>query len=734
MSMALHGPVSAQDTMGTKLPQIAYLGANADAVLGSQESKDLLFLTLEDLPSPADAELQVFAALLRANPVTRLTTSVSADANFSDQLLLVADIALSGTAEAQTVTMGGTTRSMTEFADHTKALIGAINPTRRATAFIRVSDPQSLAPAAISGIRAMADALGFGLTVVTVVESDTLYGCQTSRGEAIPRDLISGVADRQPFGNGDGTSSLAEVETYVTDALRRHSDRSEACGAMYSFLINGQVSPEDALIVHTSAENVAAVESAVYHETFEAMFLQKASQEAELLDYLGNCEFCPLEAELNDRLTNMRRTAVERTLESQIWDVIKADQSPERLTIYLESCKYCEYREEAQQQIDDIALSAKYGQEEEQLWIAARDSRDPAEMRLYAETCKFCGFRDEAIAAAEQIERDETYTAEASLLATAFQSRDLNAAQSYLSTCIFCADRDEAEKWVALESRRAEVLGPCENLAGLPQTGGPRKLEDIDRFSARQACELALNEFPDDGVIATYLGRVDQASGDFQSAAAAYETGMKDAFPAAYGLSAYLRYAPGDGVQPNMREAEELALIGSEMGDWLSKELLTVLYAKQLISGRSPADAYQVARPNAEDGNPIAQYFVGFFYHSGTGVEASSEDAAQWFEKAVSQEFVQAYSFLADLLERGDGVEKDPVRAAELYWQAVQRGDETALTRLSVELPERTNDVVRIVQEKLREAGVYRGSVDGIPGPSTVRALSSYAESLTGSG
>ncbi len=39
--------------------------------------------------------------------------------------------------------------------------------------------------------------------------------------------------------------------------------------------------------------------------------------------------------------------------------------------------------------------------------------------------------------------------------------------------------------------------------------------------------------------------------------------------------------------------------------------------------------------------------------------------------------------------------------------------------------------MIRIIQEKLRDEGVYRGSVDGIAGPSTVNAVRRYAESLT---
>jgi len=184
-----------------------------------------------------------------------------------------------------------------------------------------------------------------------------------------------------------------------------------------------------------------------------------------------------------------------------------------------------------------------------------------------------------------------------------------------------------------------------------------------------------------------------------------------------------------------MARAEELALKGAGMGDWLSHEILTVMYSKDLVAGKTGRDAFVIAERVAEEGNALAQFFIGYYYLTGTGTEVSEEDAETWLSKSVEQGYTHAYSFLAELHERGsDGAEPQPDRAAELYWSALEQGDPTATDRLTTQLGERNRDVVRIIQERLREAGLYRGPVDGVPGRGTANAIREFADSLTGQG
>ena len=204
--------------------------------------------------------------------------------------------------------------------------------------------------------------------------------------------------------------------------------------------------------------------------------------------------------------------------------------------------------------------------------------------------------------------------------------------------------------------------------------------------------------------------------------------------PAAFGLAAYAHYTPVDGGPIDPMRVEELALAGAQKGDWLSQEVLTVLYSKDLVPGKSGREAFEVALKIAEEGDPLAQYFVGHYYMTGVGTEASLEKAAQWLEKAVDGGYTDASSHLVQVYEQATGAAARPELAAELYWSALGQGDAAATQHLTTELAKRSAEVVRIIQGKLREQGLYRGAVDGVPGPGTEAAIRAYANSLGSQG
>lgn len=62
-------------------------------------------------------------------------------------------------------------------------------------------------------------------------------------------------------------------------------------------------------------------------------------------------------------------------------------------------------------------------------------------------------------------------------------------------------------------------------------------------------------------------------------------------------------------------------------------------------------------RPLAEDGDPRAQYSIGFLYAKGTGVEADAVKAAEWYRKAAEQGYAPAQFFLGRLYSGEDAAE-----------------------------------------------------------------------------
>jgi len=81
--------------------------------------------------------------------------------------------------------------------------------------------------------------------------------------------------------------------------------------------------------------------------------------------------------------------------------------------------------------------------------------------------------------------------------------------------------------------------------------------------------------------------------------------------------------------------------------------------------------AIEAWEPLAEDGDPRAQYALGFLYQFGQGVPRNFTKAVQYYQKAADQGDPDAQYALGMLVEQGLGVEKkDQHKALDLYRRA----------------------------------------------------------------
>lgn len=356
-------------------------------------------------------------------------------------------------------------------------------------------------------------------------------------------------------------------------------------------------------------------------------------------------------------------------------------------------------------------------------------------LRRWLANCEACEGRDGAQTRVAELEAEERYAAEAETIQTALRLRNTDAIARWLETCELCAVRDEAEAALSRIESETAAAAACVAAAGLPQHGGPRLLTDIDQENAAEICDAVLSSYPDSALAATVRGRVALASGDPEAALVAYLVGMDAGLPQAFGLAAHNAYAPLDETEADYTLAETFALRGFEAGDWYSGEVLVVLYSRELVPGRTASDAFDIALAHGEDGNPVAQFFAGFFLATGTGTAPDIAEAVRWYEASVAQGYAHAAPFLAEILEVGQEAEgetpavaAEPERAATIYLDAIAAGDPTALERLTVQVRDRPREVVREVQTRLRDAGVFSSVIDGIGGPATARAVTAFYE------
>lgn len=107
-------------------------------------------------------------------------------------------------------------------------------------------------------------------------------------------------------------------------------------------------------------------------------------------------------------------------------------------------------------------------------------------------------------------------------------------------------------------------------------------------------------------------------------------------------------------------------------------EALTAFQAKDYSA------AAREARQVAEAGDARGSYLLGVMYQNGLGVPANMAEAAAWYGKAAQGHVAGAYSKLAQLYARGEGVEKNPDKALAYARQGDQVGDPEGSLFLSV--------------------------------------------------
>ncbi|HET9904938.1 MAG TPA: hypothetical protein VFQ27_14675 [Xanthobacteraceae bacterium] len=89
-------------------------------------------------------------------------------------------------------------------------------------------------------------------------------------------------------------------------------------------------------------------------------------------------------------------------------------------------------------------------------------------------------------------------------------------------------------------------------------------------------------------------------------------------------------------------------------------------------------------RAAAAAGDPAAEYEIGTRFAEGRGLPQDLPEAARWFERAATRNFVPALFRLGSLYEKGEGVKKSLDQARRLYRAAADAGHGKATHNLAV--------------------------------------------------
>lgn len=85
--------------------------------------------------------------------------------------------------------------------------------------------------------------------------------------------------------------------------------------------------------------------------------------------------------------------------------------------------------------------------------------------------------------------------------------------------------------------------------------------------------------------------------------------------------------------------------------------------------------AFQILRPLAEKGEPLAQLIVGRLYEKGEGAPHDCGEAVKWFTRAAEQENAEAQFELATIYHQGQCVANDDRTAVIWFERSAKMGD-----------------------------------------------------------
>ncbi|WP_146590987.1 caspase family protein [Puniceibacterium confluentis] len=369
--------------------------------------------------------------------------------------------------------------------------------------------------------------------------------------------------------------------------------------------------------------------------------------------------------------------------------------------------------------------------EESLLYQLAVNAGDPQLLSLYVDRYPGGAHVDEAVAHLRTGTRTRALNLADDadrLWELARRSRMRPLMEVYLERYPDGAHVDEAQQLLESIPRPEDALpgSICQRLATHPRdatadnSGVPFELLQANALNAVRACSAAVSQSPDLPHYAALLARATWAAGDTRQAVRLY----KDA--AARGdlramVSLAQLYETGTGVDPDPARAMELNRTAAEGG---SLDAMINLAVTMLEGGGDSTDAIALMKRAAAEGSATARYNLGVLAQDGQ--VDSPADALKYFTDAAHDGAPGAYLAAAILLDEGRGVARDPGQAANMLLRGAAEDSGEILRRLTESADQWSRDTIAATQERLKAAGYYTSTVDGLPGQNFSAALAQW--------
>ena len=269
----------------------------------------------------------------------------------------------------------------------------------------------------------------------------------------------------------------------------------------------------------------------------------------------------------------------------------------------------------------------------------------------------------------------------------------------------------------------------CERLATHPRDATARtagvpfsKLQE-NAINAINACQSAADANPDLPHYTALLARATIAAGDVEGALRLYRV-ASDRGDLRAMVSLALLTEAGRGVPANPVAALRLYQKAANLGSPDAQINLAVALFEGANVEKDEARAVELLKQAADQGSAIATYNLGVLARDGNA--DTPADAIEYFRRAITAGEPRAYVASAILYDEGRIVPRNPDAAANMLLRGAAEDNGQSIQQMTQATSDWSRDTIKAVQERLKAAGYYTSTVDGLSGPNFAAALETW--------
>jgi TPR repeat protein len=189
-----------------------------------------------------------------------------------------------------------------------------------------------------------------------------------------------------------------------------------------------------------------------------------------------------------------------------------------------------------------------------------------------------------------------------------------------------------------------------------------------------------------------------------------------------------IMYAEGRGTSKDEIAAVAWYRRAATLGHVDATTALGWMYQTGRGVTQNDKEALRNYRLAAEKGHTGATSQIGWMYTNGRGVKKDPKQAITWYRKAADRGHSDAMYSLGRAYENGTGTSRDRSQAADWLFKALKAKHAFTLKEMTTNYGAWSKEFRRELQQRLKDAGAYHGSIDGSFGPATLEALKTLAK------